>query len=84
MLVGLVTTRVTSAAAKAWFLARLSLTASLLVELGCAIAQGVTYNLGVALLTRSPRPSSVATHYGLWRPTGVTDKVHTVGRHQPD
>lgn len=83
VLVGLVTTRVTSGAVKAWLLAGLSLTTSLLVELGRAIAQGVTYDLGVALLAAIPAfVVSVATHYGLWRPTGVTDKVQAVGRHR--
>ncbi|WP_264032188.1 hypothetical protein [Cellulosimicrobium sp. SH8] len=83
VLVGLVTTRVTSGAAKAWLLAALSLVTSLLVELGRAVAQGVTYDFGVALLAAIPAfVVSVATHYGLWKPTGVTDKVQAVGRHR--
>lgn len=74
VLVGLVTTRVTSSAVKAWLLAGLSLVTSLLVELGRALASGTTYDLGIALLAALPAfVVSVATHYGLWRATGVTD-----------
>lgn len=82
VLVGLVTTRVTSSGAKATLLAALSLFSSLLVELARALTDGVTYDLGVALLAALPAfVVSVATHYGLWKPTGVTDKVQAAGRH---
>ena len=76
VLVGLVTTRVTSPAIKAWMLAGLSLVTSLLVELARAIASATTYDLGIALLAALPAfVVSVASHYGLWRPTGVTEKA---------
>ena len=76
VLVGLVTTRVTSGALKAWLLAGLSLVTALLVELARALTAGETYDLGVALLTALPAfVVSVASHYGLWRPTGVTEKA---------
>lgn len=76
VLVGLVTTRVTSPAIKAWLLAGLSLVTALLVELARALTAGETYDLGVALLTALPAfVVSVASHYGLWRPTGVTEKA---------
>ncbi len=76
VLVGLVTTRVTSGALKAWMLAGLSLVTALLVELARALTAGETYDLGVALLTALPAfVVSVASHYGLWRPTGVTEKA---------
>ena len=80
VLVGLVTTRVTSSAVKAWLLAGLSLVTSLLVELGRALASGTTYDLGVALLAALPAfVVSVATYHGLWKPTGVTAAVQDVG-----
>ncbi|MBE9938919.1 hypothetical protein [Cellulosimicrobium cellulans] len=45
----------------------------------------MTYDLGVALLAAIPAfVVSVATQYGLWRPTGVTDNVQAVGRHRAD
>lgn len=85
VLVGLVTTRVTSSGAKATLLAALSLLSSLLVELARALTDAVTYDLGVALVAALPAfVVSVATHYGLWKPVGVTDKVQAVGRHRAD
>lgn len=82
VLVGLVTTRVTSSGRRAWLLAGLTLATSLLVELGRALAAGTTYDLGVALFAALPAfVVSVATHYGLWRPTGVSDVVLDRGRH---
>ena len=76
VLVGLVTTRVTSPAVKAWLLAGLSLLTSLLVELARALSEGVTYDLGVALLAALPAfVVSVSAHYGLWKPTGVSATV---------
>lgn len=80
VLVGLVTTRVTSAAAKAWLLAGLTLVASLLVELGRTIASGGVFDVGIALLAALPAfVVSVATHYGLWKPTGVSGAAQDVG-----
>lgn len=70
--VGLVTTRTTSGAVKAWLLASLTLVTSLLVELGSALANNAPYDLGIALLAAIPAFAiSVATYYGLWKPTGV-------------
>ncbi len=86
VLVGLVTTRVTSAGRKAWLLAALTLITSLLVELGRAITAGTTYDLGVALLTALPAfVVSVATHYGLLKPTGISGAAQDIGaRHLAD
>lgn len=73
ILVGLVTTRTTSGAIKAWALAGLALVSSLLTEMGAAIAAGETYDLGVGLVGAVPVFAiAVATHYGLWKPTGVS------------
>jgi hypothetical protein len=82
VLVGLVTTRVTSSAHRAWLLAGLTLATSLLVELGRALTAGTGYDVGPALLAALPAfVVSVATHYGLWKPTGVSDAVLDSGRH---
>lgn len=80
VVVGLVTTRVTSSAVRAWLLAGLTLLTSLLVELGRALEAGTTYDLGVALLAALPAfVISVSTYYGLWRPTGTTAAAQRVG-----
>lgn len=72
ILVGLVTTRTTSAAAKAWLLAGLSLATSVISEMAQAINSAATFDLGVALLAAIPTFAiSVAMYYGLWKPTGV-------------
>lgn len=85
VLVGLVTTRVTSSAAKAWLLALLSLVTSLLVELARSLGEGVTYDLGVALVAALPAfVVSVATHYGLWKPTGVAARAQDTGSHRAE
>lgn len=70
--VGLVTTRTTSSAVKAWLLAAFTLVASMLTELADALSSGTPYDVGVALLATVPLFAiSVATYYGLWKPTGV-------------
>lgn len=80
VLVGLVTTRVTKASTKAVLLAVLALVTSVLVSLGAAIQEGVTFDLGVALLAAIPTfVVAVASHYGLWKPTGVADSAQAVG-----
>lgn len=72
ILVGLVTTRVTSGSIKAWLLAGLTLATSVGTQLGQAIAAGVPFDIGLALLAAIPAFAiSVATYYGLWKPTGV-------------
>ena len=79
--VGLATTRTTSGAVKAWLLAGLTLVTSLLTELGSALASNVPYDLGVALLVAIPAFAiSVATYYGLWKPTGVGGAAQDVER----
>lgn len=84
VLVGLITTRVTAAAAKAWLLAGATLLTSLLVELGRVLAAGGVYDAGAALLLALPAfVVSVASHYGLWKPTGVSAAAQDVGaRHR--
>lgn len=73
VLVGLVTTRATSAGRKAVLLAALSVVTSLLTELIAALQAGTVYNLGLALvLGLGTFIVAVATHYGLLKPTGVS------------
>lgn len=80
VLVGLVTTRVTSGARKAWLLAGLSLITSMLLELARALTAGTTYDAGIALLAALPAfVVSVATYYGLWKPTGIAAAAQDVG-----
>lgn len=77
--VGLVTTRTTSGAVKAWLLAGLTLATSLLTQLASSIANNVPYDLGVALLAAIPAFAiSVATYYGLWKPTGTAQAAQDV------
>jgi hypothetical protein len=72
ILVGLVTTRITSGAKKAWLLAGLSLVTSVVTQIGVAVANNSVFDLGLALLATIPAFAiSVATYYGLWKPTGV-------------
>lgn len=78
--VGLVTTKVTSGGKKAVLLAGLTLVTSLFTQLGEAIASSGVFDLGLALLAAIPAFAiSVATHYGLWKPTGLTEKVQDIG-----
>jgi hypothetical protein len=81
ILVGLVTTRVTKGSIKAWLLAGLTLVTALLTQLGAAIAAQTAFDVGLALISVIPAFAiSVATYYGLWKPTGIgqaAQDVHT-------
>lgn len=77
--VGLVTTRVTKGSTKAWLLAGLTLATSVITQLGSAVASHVAFDLGLALLATIPAFAiSVATYYGLWKPTGVGQAAQDV------
>lgn len=77
--VGLVTTRTTSGAIKAWLLAAFTLVTSMLTELANALTTSSPYDIGIALLAAIPAFAiSVATYYGLWKPTGVGEKAQDV------
>ena len=79
IVVGLVTTRTTSGSIKAWLLAGLTLVTSVITGAGNAIAQNAPFDLGVALLLAIPAFAiSVATYYGLWKPTGVAGAAQDV------
>ncbi|WP_199546570.1 hypothetical protein [Streptomyces sp. N35] len=73
VLVGLVTTRVTHAGAKAVLLLALTAANGFLVELQ---AGGDGYDLGAAVtLTLVSFGTAVLAHFGLWKPTGVSGKA---------
>ena len=79
LLVGLITKRVTHSGVKALLLALAALVTSLLTELGTALANGVPYDVGQGLLLAIPTfLIAVGLHYGLWKPTGVTEKAQAL------
>jgi len=79
ILVGLVTTRVTSGGIKAVILAALAAATGLLTELGNSIAAGVAYDLGQGLiLAFGAFLIAVGLHFGLWKPTTVSAKAQAV------
>lgn len=74
IVVGLITKRTTSSAIKAWLLAGTTLATSVLTGLYDAVINSGVFDLGMALLIAIPAFAiSVATHYGLWKPTGVSE-----------
>lgn len=82
VLVGLVTTKVTSAGTKAVLLAALSVVTSLLTEWIGALLETSVYNLGMALVMGlGTFIVAVSTHYGLLKPTGITEAAQRTGRH---
>ncbi|HRJ06875.1 MAG TPA: hypothetical protein PK911_05010 [Candidatus Saccharibacteria bacterium] len=79
LLVGLVTTRVTSGSVKAWLLAGLTLVTAVITQLGAAITSGTPFDLGLALLsTIGAFIVSVGTYYGFLKPTGIAVKAQDV------
>lgn len=77
--VAFVTNRVTSSAKKSWLLAGFTLATSILTGLGAAIGNNTAFDLGFALVAAIPAFAiSVATYYGLWKPTGISGKVQDV------
>lgn len=78
VLVGLVTTRVTSPGVKAVLLLALTALNGFLVEL--AGPHGDDYSVGSAvLLWGISFATGVLSHFGLWKPTGVSGKAQDVG-----
>jgi len=72
LLVGLVTKVVTHSGIRAVLLLTFALVGSLLAELVRAWQQGEVYDLGMGLLLALPTfIIGVATHYGIWKPTGT-------------
>lgn len=86
LLVGLVTNRTTDPGKRAILLAVLSVAAQLVAELIKALESGEPYNLGLGLLLGlGTFLVAVGTHYGFWKPQGVSDKVVNAGsgKHLP-
>lgn len=80
VLVGLVTKSSTSASKKAILLLGLSVVTSLLTEILNAVQSGGVYDLGVGLLAAlTTFVVGVSLHYGLWKPTGVSETVANAG-----
>jgi len=74
VLVGLVTTRVTSAGTKAVLLLFLTALNGFLVELAGPHPDG--WDLGTAIvLTLVSFGTAVLSHFGLWKPTGISGKA---------
>jgi hypothetical protein len=81
VLVGLVTTRVTNASTKAVLLLALSILNGFVVEFA---APGPGYSVGTAaVLALVSFGTGVLTHFGLWKPTGVSVKAQALGTKNP-
>ena len=86
LLVGLVTNRTTDPGKRAILLAVLAVATQLVAELIKALESGEPYNLGTGLLLGlGTFLVAVGTHYGFWKPQGVSDKVVNAGsgKHLP-
>lgn len=80
LLVGLVTTRTTSSAVKAWLLATLTLVTVVLQALLLATQSGVQFELQPILITAVTQfIISVGTYYGLLKPTGIAGAAQDIG-----
>ncbi|MEU1134922.1 hypothetical protein ABZ383_34555 [Streptomyces sp. NPDC005900] len=78
VLVGLVTTRVTSAGTKAVLLLALTALNGFLVEFAGPHDDGYSVTSAVILWAVS-FGTGVLTHFGLWKPTGVSGKAQDIG-----
>jgi hypothetical protein len=80
LLVGLVTKKTTSGGLKAVFLALLAFVNAGLTEVYIAITEDVTFDVGTWLVGAiASFAVAVGSHYGFWKPTGVTGAVQAVG-----
>lgn len=86
LLVGLVTKTTTSGGLKAMLLAALAFLTAGLTELYVAITEDVTFDIGTWLVGAiASFAVAVGSHYGFWKPTGVTGTVQSVGsKHPPE
>jgi hypothetical protein len=79
ILVGLVTNQVTSSSTKATLLAALSVVSTALTGFIAAANAGQPFDLGMAVVTAvSTFSIAVATHFGLWKPTGTAAAAQSV------
>ena len=80
IVVGLVTSRVTSGAIKAWLLAALTLVTTVLQAMLLAAQSGIPFELGAILVAAIQQfIVSVAIYYGLWKPTGIAGAAQDIG-----
>jgi hypothetical protein len=80
VLVGLVTQKTTNSGLKATLLAALSLAAGVIGEAITAATSGTQFDVFASLYSfAGVFIVAVASHYGFWRPTGVTEKVQSIG-----
>jgi hypothetical protein len=78
--VGLVTQKTTNAGIKATLLAGLSLVAGVLGEAIAAATSGATFDIFASIYSfAGVFIVAVASHYGFWKPTGVSAAVQSVG-----
>lgn len=79
LIVAIVTKASTDSGIKAILLAVLALVSNLLVGIQDAVVNHGHYDLGKALvLGLATLAISVATHYGVWKPTGATAALQKV------
>lgn len=79
LLVAIVTKASADSGIKAILLAVLSLVASILTGINDALLHHATYDLGKAIvLGITTFVVAVATHYGVWKPTGATAALQKV------
>lgn len=80
VLVGLVTTIRTSSTVKALLLATIALASGLISQWLVALNGNYDFDLFSALITGlGAWVVAVATHFGLWKPTGVSAAVQAIG-----
>lgn len=80
LITGLVTKTTTPAGVKAVILLALSALTTGVASFGDAVANGVQFDLGAAILTfLTTFLFGVGTHFGLWAPTGVAARLQAVG-----
>jgi hypothetical protein len=82
-LVGLVTTRATNASVQAILLLSLSVIQTLIGQIVVAVGTGSFDWFTWILAAIGSFVVGVATHYGFWKPTGVTDATLDTGRTAP-
>ena len=84
VLVGLVTKTVTRSGLKAILLATISLGSGLVSALLASVTAGTPFDLIAAVLTGlAAWTIAIATHYGIWKPTGITARVQSIGTPTP-
>lgn len=82
LLVGLVTTHVTSSGTKAVLLLALSAITAILTQWLASADVEAPFDLGTALLAAvGTFVVGVAVQFGLWRPVGATDAIQSIGEH---